>query len=122
MGLWDQSAYKQSIVRGYSGWMRIARPFLPRIGEEIRSAYAALICATDETVFGDLLRDIINLAHTRRFAYLLVGLDARDPLLPIATRHRHYAYPSRLYLGSWPNGGFNEQLDQRPAYVDIATL
>src|SRR5712691_7236588 len=44
LGLWDQSAYKQAIVRGYSGWMRIAKPFLPRVGEEIRSAYASLIC------------------------------------------------------------------------------
>jgi hypothetical protein len=122
MGLWDQSAYKQSIVRGYSGWMRIARPFLPRVGEKIRSAYAALICVTDPAVFAEMLREIIHLAYERSFDYLLIGLDARDPLLAIASAHRHYAYPSRLYLGSWSNGGLHEQLDQRPAYVDIATL
>ncbi|MDQ6802468.1 MAG: hypothetical protein M3041_16760 [Acidobacteriota bacterium] len=122
MGLWDQSAYKQSVVRGYSGWMRIARPFLPRVGEKIRSAYAALICVTDSDIFADLLREIIHLAHLKSFDYLLIGLDARDPLLSIASAHRHYAYPSRLYLGSWSNGGLHEQLDQRPAYVDIATL
>jgi len=101
IGLWDQSAYKQSIVRGYSGWMRIARPFLPRVGTKIRSAYAALICVTDRAVFADLLREIINLAHERRFDYLLVGLDTRDPFLSVASTHRHYVYPSRLYLGAW---------------------
>ena len=135
MALWDQSAYKQSVVRGYSGWMRFARPFLPRVGENIRSAYAALICvapaarrlfrrplAGASVVFADLLSEISNLAAARGFTYLLLGLDARDPLLSIARSHRHYAYPSRLYLASWSNGGLHEQLDQRPAYVDIATL
>ena len=122
MALWDQSAYKQSVVRGYSGWMRLARPFLPRVGEKIRSAYGALICVSTPDAFADLLQDICDLAATRGFDYLLIGLDARDPLLSIARSHRHYAYPSRLYLASWSKGGLHEQLDQRPAYVDIATL
>lgn len=119
MALWDQTAYKQSIVRGYSGWMRMAQPFLPRVGEEIRGVYAALICASDPDVFADLLGAIRTLASERKFDYLLVGLDARDPNLPVARKYRHYAYPSRLYL---TDGGLHEQLDQRPAYVDIATL
>src|SRR5713101_4196874 len=118
IGLWDQSAYKQAIVRGYSGWMRIAKPFLPRVGEEIRSAYASLICATTPDVFASLLREIYSLASARRFDYLLVGLDARDPLLDVARAYSHIAYPSRLYLASWSNGGhFYEQLDHRPVYV-----
>jgi hypothetical protein len=119
MALWDQTAYKQSIVRGYSGWMRMAQPFLPRVGEEIRSAYAALISASDPDIFADLLAAIRTLASERKFDYLLIGLDARDPNLPVARKYRHYAYPSRLYL---TDGGIHEQLDQRPAYVDIATL
>jgi hypothetical protein len=123
IGLWDQSAYKQAIVRGYSGWMRIAKPFLPRVGEEIRSAYASLICASSPVVFASLLREIYNLARERRFDYLLVGFDARDPLLDVARAYSHIAYPSRLYLASWSNGGnLYEQLDHRPVYVDIATL
>ena len=123
IALWDQTAYKQSIVRGYSGWMRLAAPFLPRAGQHLRSAYASLICATSPEVFAGLLREICALASERRFDYLLVGLDARDPLLPVARRYRHYEYPSRLYLASWSNGGStDEQLDHRPAYVDIATL
>jgi len=123
--LWDQSAYKQAIVRGYSGWMKAVSWMLPRVGDEVRSAYAALICvANDDTaVFARLLREVYNLAAARGFDYLLVGLDARDPLLPIARAYSHFLYPSRLYLASWSNGGhLYEQLDQRPIYVDIATL
>ncbi len=136
-GLWDQSAYKQTIVRGYSGWLKAAAPFynagaplfgraaLPRPGEELRSAYAAFICiANDDTgVFAALLRELYNQASLGKFDFLLIGLDARDPLLPIAREYAHVQYASRLYLAEWPEGGsLHEQLDQRPAYVDIATL
>ena len=69
------------------------------------------------------VREVYKLTSARRFDYLLVGLDARDPLLRIVSAYPHVAYPSRLYLVSWPSGDRpHEQLDDRPAYVDIATL
>lgn len=136
-GLWDQSSYKQTVVHGYSGWLKAAAPIynlsapwfgraaLPRPGEKLRSAYAAFICVADddEAVFAALLRELYNLARFRGFEYLLIGQDTRDPLLPVAREYPHVAYPSRLYLAEWPDGGrVHEQLDRRPAYVDIATL
>jgi hypothetical protein len=136
-GLWDQSSYKQTVVHSYSGWMKAAAPIynlsapwvgrapLPQPGEKLRSAYAAFICVAndDEDVFAGLLRELYSLARFRGFKYLLIGLDARDPLLPVAKEYTHVAYPSRLYLAEWPDGGHvYEQLDRRPAYVDIATL
>jgi hypothetical protein len=125
LALWDQSAYKQSVIRGYSGWLAPIRPFLPRPGTRLRSAYASLLAVAndDPAVFGDLLREIYGLASRRGFEYLLVGLDARDPLLNVVRPHRHVHYPSRLYLASWSSGGpSHEQLDAVPVYVDIATL
>jgi hypothetical protein len=97
---------------------------LPRIGDEIRSASAALVCVADDdpTAFAPLLREIYNLAYSREFDYLLVGADSRDPLLRTARAYRHFSYPSRLYFASWRNGGSYEQLDDRPVYVDIGTL
>jgi len=136
-GLWDQSGYKQTVVRGYSGWLRAAAPLLhigapwfgrtglPKPGQRIRSAYAAFICIADDDagIFAALLRELYTLAGSRAFDYLLVGLDARDPLAPVARDYAHVLYPSRLYLAEWPDGGrLHEQLDDRPAYVDIATL
>jgi hypothetical protein len=125
IALWDQSAYKQSVIRGYSGWLKPVSPFLPRPGTKLRSAYAALIAiAGDDTeVFDALVREIHDLATRRGFEYLLIGLDARDPLTGVVRRYRHVAYPSRLYLASWSEGEPDyEQLDARPVYVDIATL
>ena len=136
-GLWDQSSYKQTVVHGYSGWLKAAAPIynwgaprlgrsaLPRPGEKLHSAYAALICIAndDKAIFAPLLRELHNLASMRQLDYLLIGLDARDPLLDVARECKHISYPSHLYLAEWPDGGrFHEQLDNRPTYVDIATL
>lgn len=103
----------------------MGRATLPRPGEKLRSAYAAFLCVAneDETVFAALLRTIHNLANHLGFDHLLIGFDARDPLLACAREYKHIAYPSRLYLAEWPEGGnFHEQLDTRPVYADIATL
>ena len=40
----------------------------------------------------------------------------------MAKEYAHVMYPSRLYLAGWDGRSFYEQLDERPAYVDIATL
>jgi len=137
MGLWDQSAYKQTVVRDYSRWLKAVAPLwnssaswlgrsaLPRPGEKLRSAYAALICVAndDVEVFSSLLREIYNLASLRGFSYLMVGMDARDRLLPVARAYAHVPYRSTLYLAEWSDGGhLHEQLDRRPVYIDAATL
>jgi len=136
-GLWNQGAYKQTVIQGYSGWLKAAAPFynagapwmgrptLPRLGARVRSVYAALVCIADDDarIFSPLLRELYNSARAQAFEYLLIGLDAGDPLLPGARKYDHVLYPSRLYLAEWPNGDhFHEQLERRTAYVDIATL
>ena len=137
MALWDQSGYKQTVIKEYSGWLKTIVPLwnlsmpvfgrapLPRVGEELRSAYASLVCIAedDRVVFASLLREIYCLARARSFSYLMLGMDARDPLLPIARTYFHILYPSRLYLAEWADGDhLHERLEPGPAYVDIATL
>lgn len=137
IALWDQSSYKQTVVQGYTGWLRATAPIynwseacmgragLPRPGEKLRSAYAAFACIANDNpaIFAALLQEIRNLAYERGFHYLMLGCDARDPLLPIAQKYKHISYPSRLYVAEWSEGGdFHEQLDHRPVYADIATL
>jgi hypothetical protein len=128
MAVWDQSAYKQNVVRAYSGWMRVAAALsrrLPRVGEEIRSAYAALVCVADDdvTVFRELVAGVMHAAAERGLEYLLLGLDVRDPLEPAARMFPHVLYRSRLFLAEWPEGGhLHDRLDGRPSYVEIASL
>lgn len=125
IALWDQSAYKQSVIRGYTGWLRPVSPFLPRPGTKLRSAHAALIAIADDDldVFSALLRETHYRAAQRGFEYLLIGLDPRDRLMIVVRQYRHVAYPATLYLASWFEGEpDHEQLDARPVYVDISTL
>jgi hypothetical protein len=140
LGLWDQSSYKQSVVRGYDRSLRILRPFynlgacvigaqpLPALGEHIHSAYASFICVAndDADVFSVLLRAVYNLAAERRYAYLMLGLALNDPLLPVARQYAHITYHSRIYIGFWENvdknDNFFEKLDERIPYFEIAAL
>jgi hypothetical protein len=137
IGLWDQSSYKQTIVRAYSGtlqrfkplyngWLRLsgAQP-LPPPGQAIHFAYASFICMAGNSphLFGVLLQYVYNLAVARGYAYLMVGLSSHDPLLRVAQAYTHIPYYSRLYTVCWQDElSFHEKLDQRIPYVEIATL
>jgi hypothetical protein len=137
IGLWDQSAYKQDVVRAYSGWFRLAvplynasapwhrRPRLPKIGERIQSGYAVFVCIEQDapSVFCDLLAATLHRAAARGLDYVLMGLDERDPLFRIARERPHVPYRSRIFLAEWPEGDpLHAQLDRRPSYVEVATL
>jgi len=137
IAVWDQSAYKQNVVRAWSGWMKVAAPLynasapwlrtprVPRAGETIRNAYTALVCVADDdlAVFDLLLTGALYRAAESGLDYLLLGLDQRDPLLRVARRRAHIPYRSRMFLVEWPEGGnLYAQLDRRPTGVEIATL
>ena len=137
MGLWDQSAYKQNVVRGYSGWMKVAAPIynsaapligrsrLPRPGERVRSAYAAFVCIArnDLAMFRELLASTLRNAAQRGLDFLLLGLDTRDPLTQEARAHPHILYRSQLYIAEWPEEEYlHARLDSRPSHVELATL
>jgi hypothetical protein len=137
MGLWDQSACKQTVVRAYGGALRWGRPLydlagrlrglrpLPRPGEPLRLAYAAFHCLAedDPAVFSLLRETLCRRAGERGHDYLLLGLTERDPLLPVARRHAHIPYLSRLYTVGWDTRmSLYERLDGRVCHVEIATL
>ncbi len=137
IGLWDQSSYKQTVVRAYHNSLRWLKPFynlwlrssgaqpLPPPGQPIHFAYASFICIAENNlhVFAALLRHVYDLAAGRGFAYLMVGLASRDPLLAVARRYAHIPYYSRLYTVCWQGEEqFHHKLDGRVPYVEIASL
>lgn len=137
VGLWDQSAFKQPVVRGYSGLLRWGRPLyngylrcrgekpLPPPGAPIPLAYAAFTCIADNdpAVFDPLLRHLCTAAAERGHGRLMVGLTERDPLLPVARRYPHLPYGSRLYTACWKEEShFHERLDRRVSHLEIAAI
>ena len=137
LGLWDQSGYKQSVVQSYDKSLRRIRPLynlaaravgvqsLPAPGDHILSAYASFICVTDDDphIFALLLGRAYRLATERGYAYLMLGLVERDPLLPTARRYPHISYHSSLYTACWQGArALNAALDDRVPYIEIAAL
>jgi hypothetical protein len=137
LGLWDQSSYKQTVVQCYAQSLQRLRPLynllaclagiqpLPSAGQHIRSAYASFVCVADDDpgVFAALLREVTRLAAARGYAYLMIGLAERDPLLPTARGYPHIAYHSTLYVASWENDrSLYAWLDDRVPYIEIAAL
>ena len=135
--LWDQSAYKQTVIDHYSGVLSTLRPLynvvasllrrprLPPPGSALRTAYASFLTVRDDDpdVLETLLRAIRAAAHERDIDYVVAGFCERDPHLARARRFPHIPYRSDIYTVAWDDGAdFHDQLDGRPCYVDPATI
>jgi len=97
----------------------------PPPGTALRSCYAShrAIDGDAPAVFAALLRALYNRAVVRGAAYLLIGLDAADPLRSVLTGYRTLPYLSDLYLAAWEDGeAAASQVDGRLAGPEIAVL
>ena len=132
LALWDAGAVRQSVVRSYGGALGRLRPVvnaaarlagaapLPDVGEPVRSAVAVRPVSRDARALDALLAAALGRARQRGRAFVLVGLDARDPALALARRRPHVAYRSTLYAACWP--GEAAPAVRRPVHPEIATF
>jgi hypothetical protein len=136
--IWDQRAMKQTVVRGYSGALKWARPFcngaarflgtprLPDIGAPLSHVYVARIAARPDQA--ELVECLVNLLRASKPAlsadYLVIGFDSRDPRLAHLRRvFRAREYVSRIYAVHWEDGAaFARNLDKRLLAPEVATL
>jgi hypothetical protein len=118
LGVWDQSAYKQSIVHSYNGIMKYAKPFvnaglrladycsLPDPGKRFNVAYACFSCSKDNQ--HEPLNKLLDLAMCewsgRGHHYMIIGFHERDPVRRIVKGRAAIAYMSRTYLAAWEDG------------------
>jgi hypothetical protein len=138
VALWDQSAFKQTIVRGYRGgigWTRpllnmagplLGAPRLPAPGEPLRQVYLSHLAVegNDADLFLALIDAGLAEARRRGFALALTGLASRHPLARVLKTHfRPREYRALLHLVRWHNG---ESAVEAPAahmpHVEIAVL
>jgi hypothetical protein len=137
LGAWDQSAFKQVVVRSYSRSLALGRPFynwtaawrglptLPRAGQCIKARYGAVgvVVDDDRDVYRQLLRAQCAEMVRRGERLLLVGLHERDTLLPLARAWAGREYITRLYVVSWadtPAPG--DAIGQRTPYLELGSL
>jgi hypothetical protein len=138
LAAWDQSAVKQTVVRGYSGalahWRKplnllaplTGLPRLPAPGTELRSCFAShrAVDGDSGAVFAALLRAVYNHAALRRHRYLTLCLGESDPWRAVLRRYRTFPYPSELYLAAWEQEGqaAADRVDGRLPGVEAALL
>ena len=138
LAVWDQTPFKQTMVRGYSGKMArwrplinlLARvidvPYLPEINAAFPYCYACHLAIDDDDphLFCRLLRAACNETVRRGFNYFMIGLSEANPLRPLLTRnYLHITYPSQLYLVAWEDGlDAAAQVDRRLPGLEIAVL
>ena len=135
-GFWDQRRFRQTIVRGYSPALNIARPFinsvggvfgfrpLPGIGATLSHAFLSplAIAAGHDALLSDLVAAFCTRAAVHGINYITVALPSRVAgLAALKRRFRCRAYASRLYRVRWP-GEPNVAFDDRPLLPDLALL
>ncbi|MEM7396233.1 MAG: hypothetical protein AAF492_28185, partial [Verrucomicrobiota bacterium] len=132
LGLWDQRAYRQRVIKGYSRrlgavrrlWNLWGQPKLPCPDTTLGLLFLAMPCVreNDPEVFESLLHEAFRRCDSSLHAVML-GLHERDPLLERARLQPHRLYLSRLYLVYWPDGEKAvRKLDDRIPYLEAGGL
>jgi hypothetical protein len=135
--IWDQRAFKQTRVRGYSpglGRVRPAlnpllrlagRPPLPPAGATVAMAYLSHIAVDgdDPDTFLALVARARRIARARGVDWLVTGFVAGHPLLgPLLRAARPRTYRAILYAVGWAPDAPPPALDGRRLHVEVATL
>jgi hypothetical protein len=138
LALWDQSAFKQVVVRGYASrlsrwrpWVNLLAPWLgtPRLpdpGQPLPHAYLSHLAVDgdDPEIFRALVEAAHAEARARRYVYVVIGLAARHPWRAwIESRFNPRTYASVLYAVHWEDGAQAvADLDERMPHVEVALL
>ena len=135
--LWDQSSFKQVVVRGYApglarwrkwinrgAWLA-GTPALPEPGTLVPHAYLSHLAVDedDTAVFERLLHAILDEARRRRYGYVVAGFSERHPFLDVVRRCRAREYASLLHVVHQVDRACEaSRLDARVTQVEVALL
>lgn len=115
--LWDQRGFRQTVIRGYSRALGIARPLvnlagrflgtphLPRAGSVLSHAFLSPLAFVSgaESLLADFIEAFFPLAADVGAEFLTLALPATDARLPaLRRRFSTRTWRSRLYRVDWP--------------------
>ena len=113
MGLWDQREFKQTVVTGYQGWLKWARPFynawsaiaggipLPVPGSQFHFGCIVFPLVPHPGDAPRILKQVTAEARRRRMDYVVVGCHERDPGRKWMRRFAWQQYVTQLFLVAW---------------------
>jgi hypothetical protein len=135
VGLWDQSGFKQTIVNGYSQWLKLSRPFvnrwfhwrgdppLPAPGQELRAYVGTLMVVVDDRI--DVAKALIAAACVSNrgdIGRLLLGFDSRCSIGKVLASRASHRYTTAIYLVSWETEQFDRWDNGRGIYMELGCL
>jgi hypothetical protein len=136
--LWDQRAFKQSVVAAYSKRLARARPFfnivapllrqprLPPPGMQLESAFLSHLSVDpdDEATLLALVRKAGQSAVSRGIDYIMLGVATRSRFCEILQkRFSCHRYMSMIYLVYWQDGReYACKIDDRIPHPEMAIL
>jgi hypothetical protein len=115
--LWDQRNFKQTVIRGNSGRVLVARPWLnlaaklfgthrlPPIGATLAQAFLSPLAVAEgrDDILLTLLERALQQAATRGLEFLTLGFGAGNWKLAFIRNHyRCPEYQTRIYQVTWP--------------------
>ena len=113
IGTWDQSKFKQTIVKGLSLKYKALRlinnylltyiintPIISNINEKINALYINFIAIenNDDNVFSSLIDTISIQNSNKSYNYFLIGIDQNDPLCKSMEKFKSFTYNAVIYL------------------------
>ena len=138
LALWDQRAFKQTVIRGYSprlGRVRpllniiapvIGRPRLPAPGARLESAFLSHVAVDedDEETLIALVASSCEQAMKKDIDYVMISFATRNPLAKVVRkRFPCHEYVSVIYVVYWEDGAQAvSQLDDRIPHPEVAIL
>lgn len=134
VGVWDQTTFKQVVVKEYRGGMRIFKPFynfcakifsfspLPETKDSFNCLYLSFIAIdnNDKDIFRAIIRRIYNQFLGKKCAYLTLGLANNDSLSDVAREFFSVKYKSEIYLVTYKE--MEDGLKDLVPYIELATL
>ena len=138
LALWDQRAFKQTVIRGYGGTLRrmrpalnliapmLRRPRLPDAGARLESAFLSHVSvATDDAeTLVSLVGQACRNAAQRGLDYVMISFAGRNPLARVVRKNFPcHDYVSMIYVVYWEDGATAAaQLDNRIPHPEVAIL
>ena len=138
VALWDQRAFKQSVICGYSPTLArwrpaynlvgplLRRPRLPAPGARLEAAYLSHlnVNADDADAVTALVAAACRAAAQRGLDYLMLGLSEAHPLCAVLrARFPTHSYVSMVYVVYWEDGAdAAAAIDDRMLHPEVAIL
>lgn len=135
--LWDQRNFRQTVLRGYSRRLGLARPLinalaamggtagLPPVNTPLAHGFLSPLAVVPgrEHLLPNVIALALARARARGLDFLTLGCPSEDPTMkPLRETFRCRDYRSRLYQVSWPETGSVIALDKRSLAPEVALL